>query len=96
VLQAGAIHRDGELIELASCNVAKAPSRHEQINFYCELRQIAHDRGYADGWAYHKFREKFGWKPEWGWKDYGLRIPSRATRGWVQSRQIAFAKRRVA
>jgi hypothetical protein len=51
-------------------------------------------RGYKDGWTGHKFKEKFGTFPSWRYKTLQPRAPSDATLRWVQSRQIAFARRR--
>jgi DNA repair protein RadD len=53
---------------------------------------IAETRGYKRGWAFHKYREKFGVDPK------GLHSdpmePSATVRKWVQSRQIAWANAR--
>ncbi|MPZ31202.1 MAG: DEAD/DEAH box helicase [Rhodospirillales bacterium] len=63
----------------------------ERYRFHAELAHIARERGYASGWAAHKFREKFGaWPPS--------RIapapiePRPETRSWVRSRAIAWAR----
>jgi DNA repair protein RadD len=68
---------------------------HEQLQFYRELRGFARDRGYADGWAFHKCKEK-GFTPPWSWRDYPLLDPSPATKAWAKSRIIAYAKRSAA
>jgi DNA repair protein RadD len=68
---------------------------HEQLRFYRELRGFARDRGYADGWAFHKCKEK-GFTPPWSWRDYPLLDPSPATKAWAKSRIIAYAKRSAA
>jgi superfamily II DNA or RNA helicase len=68
---------------------------HEQLQFYRELRGFARDRGYADGWAFHKCKEK-GFTPSWSWRDYPLLDPSPATKAWAKSRVIAYAKARRA
>jgi hypothetical protein len=52
-------------------------------------------KGYAGGWASHKYRERFGVWPS----DPRVRLaaaapPSLKTRNWVMSRAIAFAKAR--
>jgi DNA repair protein RadD len=52
---------DGELVELGSRLSGKhVPTISEKAQFYGELRSIAHDRGYSDGWISHKFKEMFG------------------------------------
>lgn len=61
-------------------------------HFYAELRGIARQRDYRDGWAAHKFKERFGRFPPWAWNDDGVLDPEPATASWVKSRQIAYAK----
>jgi DNA repair protein RadD len=61
-----------------------------QQRFYRQLLYIASERGYARGWAAHKFKEKFGAWPSWRHADPAP--PDEAVRSWVRSRQIAFAK----
>ncbi len=62
--------------------------------FFGELKWIAQERGYASGWAMHKFKEKFGHWPDPSVKAQDARQPSLKTKQWVKSRQIAFAKGR--
>jgi DNA repair protein RadD len=96
VPQPGAVHRDGELVELTSRSEAKQATKHDQITFYSELRGFAQERGYKTGWAAQQYRTKFGSFPPWSWNDFPSLIPTRATRMWVKSRQIAYAKARAA
>jgi hypothetical protein len=64
------------------------------MRFYLQLRWIARSRGYADGFAYHDYRQKFrGEKPSWAWKSMAPVEPDAAVLAWVRSRQIAYAKR---
>ena len=42
----------------------------------------------------HKFKEKFGHRPDPSVKAQDARQPSLKTKQWVKSRQIAFAKGR--
>jgi hypothetical protein len=58
--------------------------------FHRQLTWIACERGYKPGWAAHKFKEKFGAFPPFGAVD--PLPPEAATRAWVRSRQIAYAK----
>jgi DNA repair protein RadD len=95
VPQPGAVHRDGELIELASRREAKGPTQHERIKFHAELRQIADQRSFKSGWAAQQYKTKFGSFPPWAWNDLPTCTPSAATLSWVRSRAIAFAKRRA-
>jgi DNA repair protein RadD len=66
----------------------------ERLRFYGMLQWYVVERGYKPGWASHKFKEKFG---DWPiWRDADPVVPDEATRAWVRSRQIAFAKARAA
>jgi superfamily II DNA or RNA helicase len=94
--QPGAVHCEGELVELNSRREAKVPTVRERIRFYCELRAIAMERGYKESWAAHQYKEKFGGFPPWDWRNSPVEEPSAVTRSWVKSRAIAFAKRRAA
>ena len=89
------IHLDGELVRLGSglrSNVA--PTSDAKLVFFGELKWIAQERAYASGWAMHKFKEKFGHRPDPSVKALDARQPSLKTKQWVKSRQIAFAKGR--
>jgi hypothetical protein len=91
-------HRDGELIELGSRPTKRGAAQTilEQEDFYGELKWIASIRGYASGWASHKFRERFGlWPNDWQVRLAQPREPSLKTKNWLRSRQIAFAKARA-
>jgi DNA repair protein RadD len=85
--------RPGELAEYSPAG-KKLPGRDERQAFFGQLCGIAEERGYKRGWAFHKYREKYGVDPK-GMSDLPLE-PSLATRRWVQSRQIAWAKSRSA
>jgi superfamily II DNA or RNA helicase len=88
----GAVHDDGELIELTA---SSGPSNEEKQDFYAQLRRIAETRGYKSGWTAHKFRDKFGHFPPFAWNSLPSQTPSPATFRWVQSRNIAWAKSRA-
>ena len=77
----------GELIELAGIQKASM-----EINktFYAELLHYSRSRGYKDGWAAHKYKEKFGAFPPRG--DHTPIPTSQKTVNWIRSRQIAWAK----
>jgi DNA repair protein RadD len=62
----------------------------DQRRFFGQLLYIASERGYQQGWAAHKFREKFGAWPSWRFAEPSP--PDDAVRAWVRSRQIAYAK----
>ena len=85
---------DGELIELGSRRSGQ-PSIEDKAAFFGELKGHATLRGYNDGWASHKYRERFGVWPN----DPRVRCtrptpPSLKTKNWLLSRQIASAKAR--
>jgi DNA repair protein RadD len=65
----------------------------ERQLFYQQLMAIARQRGYAPGWAYFKFGEKFGdAKPPWSWRSLPPIEPEPHVLAWVRSRAIAYAK----
>ena len=72
-----------------------AATMEDKRRFFGELKAIADQYGYADGWCSHKFRERFGVWPN-AVKDEDPRPPSAATRAWVRSQNIRFAKSRRA
>jgi len=81
---------DGRLVDVTG-TAAVEP---DPIGFHAELRAIAQERGYKLGWAAHQHRARFGAFPPKSWNDLPEAEPSPATRRWVKSRQIAFAKAR--
>jgi len=80
-------HQAGELIALAGG--ATAPKEQKQ-EIWSQLQQLKNERGYSDGWAAHKYRERFGVWPR-GLHDTP-KEPTPALVNWVRSRQIAYAK----
>jgi DNA repair protein RadD len=64
----------------------------DKLLFHRQLAAIARERGYKDGWIAHKFRERFGDWPRA--RSVEPLTPDAATRSWVRSRQIAFARSR--
>jgi DNA repair protein RadD len=66
----------------------------ENKQFYAELQYYGRLKGYKEGWAYYKYKEKFGVEPN------GLRVepkpPSNQTLKWIKSRTIAYAKGKIA
>jgi hypothetical protein len=87
---------DGELVKLGDKAAASgAASVADKSEFYGELLGHAKARGYAPGWASHKYKEKFGvWPNDPRVRSAGARPPSLRTLNWIRSRQIAFAKAR--
>ena len=93
--QPGAVHRDGELVELASRREAMATNRARADNI---LQRTPLDRPGA------RLQERLGGStvqdevrrlPALGLERLSELIPTAATRSWVKSRQIAYAKRRA-
>jgi len=83
---------NGELLELVANN-QKLMIDNKQ--FYAELLYYCKAKGYKDGWAANKYREKFGVFPRSIPQD--IAPPSPSTMKWIQSRNIAYAKaKRVA
>lgn len=66
-------------------------SMDEKARFFGELRAIASEKGYRDGWAVHAYKERIGALP---WPVYSAtaRTPSPETRSWVKHLQIKRAK----
>jgi superfamily II DNA or RNA helicase len=82
----------GELHELTQG--ANVKDQAVKQDWYSQLLGIAKDRNYSDGWAAHKFREKFT-----VWPRNVEAVPKPASlevARWVKSRQIAWAKSRKA
>jgi superfamily II DNA or RNA helicase len=63
--------------------------------WYSGLLGFAQERGYAPGWAWHKYREKFGVYPPPAVSKV-VKPPTNEIRSWVKSRQIAYAKAKEA
>lgn len=65
----------------------------ENQKFYSEVLYYSRMRGYKDGWAAHKYKEKYGAFPRGLGME--LKTPSFKTLQWIQSRNIAWAKART-
>jgi superfamily II DNA or RNA helicase len=78
---------NGELLELAQTN-KKLVIDNKQ--FYAELLYYSKQKGYKEGWASHKYKEKFGVFPRSIPKE--IAPPSTQTMKWIQSRRIAYVK----
>lgn len=84
---------DGELVQLNGRRKGRHEATpHDHQQFYSMLVFVQQQRGYAQGWVAHKFKERFGHWPR------GLieapAAPDTAFLNWMKSQQIAFAKRR--
>jgi hypothetical protein len=62
----------------------------DNTDFFAELQYYGRTKGYKEGWAAIKYKEKFGVYPN------GLRVspkpPSTPTLKWIKSRTIAYVK----
>jgi superfamily II DNA or RNA helicase len=87
---------DGELVELGSNQSGKRGlSDTDKRSFFRELLALKKPH-YKDGWIAAQFRNRFGHWPPLNYDQLAPAAPSLATRNWLKSRQIAFAKRRAA
>jgi DNA repair protein RadD len=96
-------HRDGELVAYGSGEQAVWIATHaDKIAFYAEVEGYRLDvlrkgKTLKPGWTSVQFKERFGhWAP-FDWRGrIAPKPPSLKTRGWIKSRQIAWAKGRAA
>jgi hypothetical protein len=60
------VHEDGELVKYGSGKIAKEPRkvRSDEQAFYSGLLQFSQGHGFSDGWAKHKYHERFGSWPD--------------------------------
>src|SRR5262249_22788852 len=82
------IATDEDLVEVGAKPAPYDPQ--ERIRWHAMLVFIGRDRGYKDGWAGHKYKEKFG-----NWPPRTIPFPQKPSPevlSWVRSRQIAYAK----
>lgn len=81
-------HESGELREIGGAR-GKVDDGNRQ-HWWSQLRTLAKDRGYKPGWAYFKFRERFGVEPK-GMDDHAEMSPSPQVLSFVRKRMIAHA-----
>ena len=77
----------GKVTELAPTSKV---DRVEKEDFYRQLLKYARVKGYSDGWAYHKYKEKFGVGPAWKKVPAADVLPE--VSAWIKSRMIAWSK----
>lgn len=88
-------YEEGQLIEIAPKPAKESTLKvtmQDKGRFHAELLWLARERGYARGWAAHKYKEKFGVWPVGEAKHVLPRQTSDEVRNFVRSREIAFAK----
>jgi ribosomal protein L32 len=84
---------DGDLGEVGRDRNIRLPP-FDRLAFHRRLAWIAAERGYKPGWVAHQYKQKFGDWPKT--RSVEPLAPDAATRAWVRSRQIAFAKSQAA
>lgn len=85
-------HRQGDLVPLRGQGVTY--SQDEKRAFYAGLLGYLGKTSFKPGWAAMQYKEKFGVWPR-GMDNVSARDPDRAVLGWIRSRQIAYARRRL-
>lgn len=94
----GIYEDDGELVEVTKGVATKKEKKRqytmaEKADFYAQLKSFCQTKGYKEGWASNKYREKFDGKwPDYSIRDIAPKPPDLSTLMWIKSRQIAFAK----
>lgn len=84
----------GEMEELQTGGEKKEKFTSEyKEKFYQMLIGYARSKKFADGWAYHQYKQKFGIGPNWKKQES---IPNIEVLNWIKSRNIAFHHRRAA
>jgi DNA repair protein RadD len=88
---------NGELVEIDRNRKPKKvePTNEVKQLWYSMLLGHAASRGMKKGWAFHKYREKFGKGPGNQIREIALE-PNAEVASWIRSRQIAYAKGRNA
>jgi hypothetical protein len=91
---------DGELVEYGKGKVGKAKAEdghvytmEEKADLFAQLKHYGLMKGYASGWAYHKYVARFGVKPDWSIRDVKPRQPTRNTLAWIWMMTKASAQR---
>jgi DNA repair protein RadD len=90
------VHRDEALVEMGKREARREEQRiiaDSKREFFGELKYICQQRGYKDGWAAVKYRERFGvWPNDPEVRHAPMKAPSLATANWIRSKAIAYAK----
>lgn len=87
--------KDGELEEFKGKRSRKVIyTMEDKARFLAELKGYAIEKGYKQGWVWHKYREKFEVGIDNSIEGVPAITPGMATRSWVKSRNIYWAKSR--
>lgn len=84
----------GEMTELGKLSKKEKYTAEFKEDFYAQLLGYALAKGHAKGSAYHKYKEKFSVAPSMATPS--PKTPTPETMSWIKSRQIAYAKRKIA
>ncbi len=86
----------GEMVEIGASNrKADKFSPEFKADWYAQLLGYADDRGYKPGWAFYKYKDRFGVQPSMAKPEPAA--PGPALHSWITSQNIRKAKsRRVA
>jgi DNA repair protein RadD len=81
----------GDLARVQRDRSVTGEDTYAPLAFHGQLLHYArnHNPPYRDGWAAHKFKEKFGYWPP---RNVTPMPPSPAVQAWIRSRQIAYAR----
>lgn len=83
-------YAEAELVELTQQGrVDAAADLERRKQWWRELQGYSLNKGYAPGWAFHKFKEKFGSPPPW---ELPPVAPGPEVLRWVKARNIAYWK----
>jgi hypothetical protein len=67
-------------------------SQVEKERFFAQLKGYALQKGYREGWAFYKYREKFNVEPSWNMKRVPAMAPGPEVSSWIRFTQIQWAK----
>lgn len=84
---------DGDLKKMSRGPKKTDMTPAEKAQFFAELKGLAAERGKSNGWVLANFKNRTGHWPH-NKNSIAAQAPSQATRDWVKSRQIAWAKSR--
>lgn len=97
---AAVVNLAGELVEFEKARELKVTKKEnrdwsyeDKAEFYSQLRGYGRERGYKDGWAARKYKEKFGvWPDDPRVKYAKAKACGKSVAAWIKSRMIAWAK----
>jgi len=89
-----------EALDAELVNLKKKPQKKytatEKQKWFSMLGHYGYNKGYSEGWAAHKFKERMGVWPRGKVKDGGYIPPDGEVKGWIVHEIIKYAKRKKA